>query len=293
MLVAPREGPKADLALGAGRPSRAARVSGEVVRGRVKTAMICSWLLACTACGAIAPANDASPRPSASLRPSAAVAAPAAPCAAVTVTTSIAQVSPACQQLWSSYWVTEVPPANELALEHVPPAPTVANMTNGAVSDQTAQHWADASNWDSGWWKWAQGHDQLFMLRFLVGPSMIPADEVDVLQNGGTVDQPDCNLYPLSWKLFPVDATARAYFARRRLQTTAAYAFVIVYSGPCSETLRSANGTTSTIVDFTQNTTVFQPGVLRKDPVLGDIWFADAGGTCQDPNGPPAAWCGR
>jgi hypothetical protein len=255
--------------------------------------MICSWLLACTACGAIAPANVTSSRPSGSPRPSAAVAAPAAPCAGVTVTTSIAQVSPACQQLWSPYWVTKVPPANELALEGVPLAPTVVNMTNGAVSDQTAQHWADASNWDSGWWKWAQGHDQLFMLRFLVGPSMIPADEVDVLQNGGTVEQPDCNLYPLSWKLFPVDATAKAYFTRRGLQTTAAYAFVIVYSGPCSETLRSANGTTSTIVDFTQNTTVFQPGVLRTDPVLGDIWYADAGGTCQDPNGPPTAWCGR
>src|SRR5580700_224606 len=254
MLVAPREGSKADLALGARRPFRAARVSGEVVRGRAKTAMICSWLLACTACGAIAPANVASPHPSESPRPSAAAAAPAAPCAAVTVTTSIAQVSPACQQLWSSYWVTEVPPANELALEGVPLAPTVVNMTNGAVSDQTAQHWADASNWDSGWWKWAQGHDQLFMLRFLVGPSMFPVDEVDVLQNGGTVEQPDCNLYPLSWKLFPVDATAKAYFARRRLQTTAAYAFVIVYSGPCSETLQSANGKKSTIVDFTQDT---------------------------------------
>lgn len=262
-----------------------------MVRGRAKTAMICSLLLACTACGAIAPEHVAAPSPSSA--PTVADIAPGGPCASVKVTTSIAQVSPACQKLWSAYWVTDVPPSNELTLEHVPLAPSVTNMTNGAVSDATAQHWADASNWDSGWWKWAQGHDQLFMLRFLVGPSMFPADEVDVLQNGGTVEQPDCDLYPLSWKLFPVDATATAYFARRRLQTTAAYVFVIVYSGPCTETLRSASGKTSTVVDFTQDTTVFQPGVLRKDPVLGDIWFTDYGGTCQDPNGPPAAWCGR
>jgi hypothetical protein len=220
--------------------------------------------------------------------------APAAgPCAAVTATTPFEQVSAACQQLWAPYGVSKVPPSNELALEHVPLVSTVTNMTNGVVSDQTAQHWADASNWDSGWWKWAQGNDQLFMLRTLVGPSMIYADEVDVLQEGGTVDQPDCNLYPLTWKLFPVDAVAKAYFARRRLQTTAEYVFVIVYAGPCSETLRSADGRTSTLVDFTQNTTVFQPGVLRNDPVLGDIWFTDAGGNCEDPNGPPAVWCGR
>jgi hypothetical protein len=258
--------------------------------------MICSWLLACTACGALPPANAAPPRPGATspaAAPSGAATAKAGPCAAVTVTTSITQVSPACQQLWSPYGVNEVPPSNELTLEHVPLAPAVVNMTNGAVSDADAQHWADASNWDSGWWKWAQGHDQLFMLRNLVGASLIPADEVDVLQNGGTVDQPDCNLYPLSWKLFPIDAAARAYFARRNLQTTDAYVFVIVYAGPCSEKLHDANGTTSSIVDFTQDTTVFQPGVLRRDPVLGDIWFADAGGDCQDPNGPPAAWCGR
>jgi hypothetical protein len=261
-----------------------------VVRGLATTAMICSWLLVCTACGALAPANVAAPRPGAvGIVPAASTGA----CAAVTATTSIALVSPACQELWSPYGVTDVPPSNELTLEHVPLAPPVMNMTNGAVSDTTAQHWADASNWDSGWWKWAQNHDQLFMLRTLVGPSMIPADEVDVLQDGGTVDQPDCNLYPLSWKLFPIDATARAYFTRRNLHTDDAYVFVIVYAGPCSETLRSANGQTSAVVDFTQNTTIFSPGVLRADPVLGDIWFADAGGNCQDPNGPPAVWCGR
>jgi hypothetical protein len=281
----------AEPALGAGCPPCTARVSGEVVRGRATTATIGFWLLACTACGAVGPANAAIPRPS--VTPTATEAPAKSPCAAVTTTTPIEQVSPACQQLWSPYGVTEVPPSNELALEHVPLAPTVINMTNGAVSDATAQHWADASNWDSGWWKWAQAHDQLFMLRTLVGPSLIPADEVDVLQDGGTVDQPDCNLYPVSWKLFPIDATARAYFARRNVPTAATFVFVVEYAGPCSETFRSASGKTSTFVDFTQNTTYFQPGVLREDPVLGDIWFADAGGDCPDPNGPPAAWCGR
>jgi hypothetical protein len=195
--------------------------------------------------------------------------------------------------LWSSRGVNVVPASNELALERVPAAPAVLNMTGGVISDATAQQWADASNRDSGWWKWAQSQDQLFMLRYLVGPALIPANEVEVLQHGGTVEQPDCNLYPLSWKLFPVGADGKAYFTRKNLPSDDMYTFVVVYSGQCSETLRSSSGATTKVVDFTVDTTVFSAGVLRHDPVLGDIWFADAGGNCQDPSGPPSAWCGR
>ena len=290
MLAAPREGSKAQPPSGAQRPSSAARVSGEVVRGLATTVLIGSWLLAATACGAAVPRHGiTTPSPPAAGTPGIADA----PCAAVTATTPLSQVSIACGQLWSSYGVTAVPPGNELALERVPAVAAVANMTGGAVPDATARHWADASNADSGWWKWAEGHDQLFALRFLVGPALIPAAEVEALQNGGSVDQPDCNLYPLSWKLFPVDAGGRAYFARMNLPSVDAYVVVVLSSGPCSETVHTANGTTTSIVDFTKDTTVFSPGVLRHDPVLGDIWFADAGGNCQDPSGPPAAWCGR
>jgi hypothetical protein len=261
-----------------------------VVRGIATTALMGGWLLAVTACAAAPPGRDLATRTAA-----AATAASVAtdPCAAVTSLTSLGQVGLACQRRWSPYGVSEVPPSNELVREHVPPAPSVANMTGGAVSDATAQHWANASNRDSGWWQWAQAHDQLYLLRHLVGPALIPAAEVETLQTGGTVDQPACNLYPLRWTLFPVGADGRAYFARKNLPTDDAYVFVVVYAGPCSETLHGSSGGRTTIVDFAENTTVFSPGVLRSDPVLGDIWFADAGGNCQDPKGPPAVWCGR
>jgi hypothetical protein len=277
--------------LGVRCPSGAARVSGEVVRGFATTALIGSCLLASTGCGSSVSANP--PVLQTGGVRNAPVVGAGDPCSSVAVTTPLEQVTAACQAVWWSYGVTAVPPTNEPALERVPAAPTVANMTRGAVSNAAAQRWANASNRDSGWWQWAQAHDQLFVLRHLVGPSMIPATEVEALQNGGTVEQPACNLYPISWKLFAVGADGKAYFARRHLQTDAAYVFVVVYTGPCSETLRDSLGHPSTLVDFTENTTVFSPGVLRADPVLGDIWFADAGGNCQDPSGPPAAWCGR
>jgi hypothetical protein len=259
------------------------------------TALAGAWMFAASGCGAAphAVASAAAPtsRPALALAPS--PDAISGPCADVRTTTPIDVVAPGCQALWAPYGVTLVPPSNELALEHVPNAPPVVNMTNGAVSDATAQHWADASNWDSGWWKWAQANDQLFLLQHLVGPALIPAAEVDALQGGGSVDQPDCNLYPLSVKLFAVGAQGKAYFARKRLPTDDDYVFVVVYSGPCSETLRHGDGPTTAIVDFTRDTTVFAPGNFRTDGVLGDLWFTDAGGNCQDPLGPPSSWCDR
>jgi hypothetical protein len=257
----------------------------------VTAVLVCTWLLAASGCGTQAPAHPATSAPSAPPLPAASVSR--GPCDDVTTTTPIDQVATACQELWSPYGVTEVPPSNELELDRVPSAPAVVNMTGGTVSDATAQHWANASNWDSGWWKWAQGNDQLFMLRHLVGPALISSQEVEALQAGARIEQPECNLYPIRSTLFPMSAQGRDYFTRKGLPADDAYLFVVVYSGPCSETFRYPDGRTANVVDFTTNTTVFTPGVLRHDPVLGDLWFGDAGGTCQDPLGPPPAWCDR
>jgi len=254
------------------------------------TALISTWVVAASACGGTPSARTATPHAHDATNRAAAASDP---CANVTTTTPLEEVTAGCQELWSPYGVTEVPPADELQLEHVPPAPRVVNMTGGAVSDATAQRWADASNRDSGWWKWAQAHDQLYMLRFLVGPALIPAVEVEAPQDGATIAQPDCNLYPISATLFAMGTDGRAYFARKHLPTDDTYVFAVVYTGPCSETVTYPGGRSATIVDGTRQATVLSPGYLRSDPVLGDIWFGDAGGTCEDAEGPPAAWCGR
>lgn len=261
------------------------------MRGLATAAVIGASLLTTPGCGATAPVLTA---PETHAVAATGTMIPATdPCAAVTTTTPVDEVTLACRERWSPYDVTEIPPSKELQMEHVPAAPTVVNMTGGAVPDTTAQRWADASNRDSGWWKWAEASDQLFFLRHLVGPALIPAADVEALQNGAAIAQPDCNLYPISSKLFAIGPEGRAYFARRNEHIDDRYVFVVAYSGPCSETVRAADGRFTSIVDLTTTTTVFTPGVLRNDPVLGDIWFGDAGGSCQDPLGPPAAWCGR
>lgn len=186
-----------------------------------------------------------------------------------------------------------MPPVDELQQEHVPAAPTVKNMTNGAVSQADAQHWADASNWDSGWDKWAQANDQPFLLSRLAGPAVISKAEVQALQQGATINQPDCNLYPTSVELFTVGPDGDAYFTREGVPADMAYVMVAVYAGPCYPVATFADGHQQTMPGLSAPETVFVPGKLEHDPLLGDIWYSDAGGNCNDTAGPPAQWCGR
>jgi hypothetical protein len=246
------------------------------------------WVLA--ACGS---SSTRTPSAGSSASPSASVTV-GGPCASVKTTTAIVDVPPACAALWAPYQVTKVPPPDILQQEHVPLAPPVKNTTNGAVSDADAQLWANASARDSGWYKWAEANDQPSFLRHLVGPALINPLEVQAMQQGATILQPDCNLYPTSNTLFKIGSDGQAYFGRKGLPTDNAYVIVVGYTkAPCSETIQYPDGRTATIDDFAQPTVAFAPGKFIRDPVLGDIWFGDAGGSCQDTTGPPPEWCGR
>lgn len=243
-----------------------------------------------SACSSAAPTPTArTPQPAAD-SPSAATNA----CASVHTTTAIDKVPSACQLLWEPYHVTMVPPSDELQQEHVPPAPTVKNMTNGAVSQADAQHWADADNWGSGWFKWAEANDQPFLLGDLAGPANISPDEEAALTAGATIAQPDCNIYPTSLQLYAMSADGGAYFTRKGLPADDSYVLVATFpGGTCTINVSYPDGHKSTLPGLSSTGAVFEPGKLRHDPLLGDIWFTDAGGSCDDSAGPPPEWCGR
>jgi hypothetical protein len=187
-----------------------------------------------------------------------------------------------------------VPPPDILQQEHVPPAPHVVNMTNGAVSQADAQHWADADNWGSGWFKWAEQHGQPYLVRRLGGPAVTSTVEMQALSQGATIEQPECNLYPRAVALFPVGADGKAYFAGKGLPADDAYVLVdTLATGPCAAIVRYPDGRETTLPETLSPVPAFAPGELRHDPVLGDIWYSDAGGNCGDPTGPPPEWCGR
>ena len=186
-----------------------------------------------------------------------------------------------------------VPPPDILQQEHVPPAPRVVNMTNGAVSQSDAQHWADASNRGSGWYKWAEAFDQPYLLPHLVGPALIGPTQEQALEQGARISLPDCAIYPLTNALYPVLADGKAYFASKQLPTDDSYVLVVTYSGPCAATATFPDGHTQSIPETSGPATAFEPGMLRPDALLGDTWYTDAGGSCGDPAGPPPEWCSR
>ncbi|MBV8302216.1 MAG: hypothetical protein JOY68_09885 [Candidatus Dormibacteraeota bacterium] len=187
-----------------------------------------------------------------------------------------------------------MPPYDILSEEHVPAAPPVQNMTDGAVSDETAQLWANASNRGSGWYEWAEANDQPEFLLHLLGPAVVGTpQEQTVLSSGGHILQPACNLYPARNSLFKIELQGEHFFAARGLHLTDSYVLVIQTTpGPCSETLVQADGTQQTVLDYSGTTIAFEPGTYRTDPLLGSLWYTDGGGNCQDA-GAPAEWCGR
>ena len=274
------------------RPSPVVETGGKGIHVRlVIWTMLGGSCLLTSACSgsATTPTARASQSASASAPPSTVATA----CASVHKTTPITKVPTACELLWEPTHDTLVPPVNILQQEQVPPAPPVKNMTNGAVSQADAQHWADAANANSGWAKWAEANDQPFLLTRLSGPALVPTADVQALEQGATIEQPACDLYPTSVALFPIGADGDAYFTHKGLPADMAYVLVIGFTGPCNPVATYPDGHQQTLPGLRTSGTAFEPGKLEHDSLLGDIWYADAGGNCNDPLGPPADWCGR
>lgn len=215
------------------------------------------------------------------------------PCASVKQTTAIQGVPSACAAAWTPFGVTQVPPDDELQLEHVPHAPSVTNKTGGAVSTSDAQRWADANNASSGWFKWAEANHQPALLGKLAGAAVINQSEVDALDHGAVIALPDCSLYPLALSLFKISPDGQAYFARKHLPADADFVFVVRYQSPCIATATYPDGHTAAIDESASQGGVFVPGRLEALGPLGEVWYSDAGGNCDDVAGPPAEWCGR
>src|SRR5215471_17415257 len=164
---------------------------------RLTTAALGGACLLATACSGSA----AAPTPRASHPPSSSPSAETNACSSVHTTTPADMVPVACAELWVPYQVTMIPPSDILQQEHVPAAPTVKDLTNGAVSQAEAQLFGNADNWGSGWFKWAEAHVQPFLISRLAGPANVSPSEQEALSQGAAIEQPDCNLYPNSLTL--------------------------------------------------------------------------------------------
>lgn len=262
-----------------------------------RAATLCLLSLALSACASSGSAHHAGPSattsPPSSTPSAGSSATPevldASACASVTHTTPIGRVPAGCRALWQALGATEVPPYGWE--NKAPRPPRVENRSGGAVTDAEARRWAVAANRANVWFQWAEANDQYAFLSHVVATNLLSPDEARILRAGGRVFQPNCVLFPARVRLFPIDSGDRAYFSARGQFTGDRYVFVNSYHPRCAVTYVTAAGKHGTLATLTTTSVAFNVGSLQDGgPLLGEIWFQTAYGSCAD-QGHPAAWC--
>jgi hypothetical protein len=166
----------------------------------------------------------------------------------------------------------------------------VVNGTNGAVSDTQAQAWALAANRAGVWLQWSEANDQ-FALTSRIEAAQVENAQIDqFMRQGISVIDPSCDLFAEQYRLFPMRAEGSAFFASFGETARDAYVFVEHYPGPCSISGRDAQGHTRTLLSTQSATVSISAGVVRRDALLGQIWFSDGAAFCSD-RGAPIDWC--
>lgn len=184
--------------------------------------------------------------------------------------------------IWQAYDVTLVP--GRAVVSNAPPLPTVRNATNGAVSDTDVQLWVAAEMRTNQYIQWMAANDQTQFNRHLRSDAFLAGPIGQALARGERVTLPACDLYAASVAVVVVDQSIRDLLARRGESTTATDALVMRYAGPCAVT--GANGEVLLSIPPEGGVTV-ETGAIRHDPVLGDIWYSDAGAECRAGASPP------
>ncbi len=135
------------------------------------------------------------------------------------------QASIALQNEWRSYYgigaITVIP--NTTVPYHRPPTPTVANGTNGAIDDATAQRWGDALMREAAWENWAITANQTSLLDS--GEISAPAVTAGIsLPQGATSLRIAGSRWPTALRLVTVSGDARSF-----LKITDTYALIVTF----------------------------------------------------------------
>lgn len=257
-----------------------------VLTGGIRVCLVAMLALALSSCGDPTGGHTATPTPRAPIAPRPSAAAGA--CASVATTTPIEQVPAACATLWAPYGVTKVPPAN--LTDATPQPPPVVNATKGAVSDSQIATWILASNRDSLWYRWAEANDQSSLMPRLGEVSLDPRAELQAMAANEPISQPDCALFPVKLKVFPISTADHRFFVAEGETVGDTYVFVGAYSAPCAVTATDPSGKIVTLASYTSVGVTFFASHLVDDPLLGPLLFYDGAGNCGQ-QGAPTTWC--
>jgi hypothetical protein len=251
------------------------------------------------ACGAAGPASTISPTttstPTASTRPIAsATPAPTGTGLYPRVDTAVASAPSAMGFAWLNLAINKTIPGSDI-FSKAPPMPTVINKTNGALSAVDAQA-IEAALWrETTLLQWAQAHDESgFMINTLLGTQesnfLLPDDQA-ALAEGGTVTDPNCDVFPVSVTVWPHTAGVDAWLTDANQQTAAPVVVMVPFNEANCRLTITVHGKTSTEVADLQDSHGVDPvlwvGEIVDDPTVGPYFKVEASTSCLRPKAVP------
>jgi hypothetical protein len=237
------------------------------------------------------PSATASPRASTSTAPTGVGLYP-------TIDTPVASAPSAMGFAWLNLAISKTIPGSDI-FSKAPQMPTVINKTNGAVSAVDAQAVVAALWREETLLQWAQAHDENgFMFNTLLGTqesNVLLPDAQAALAEGGTVIDPNCDIFPVSVTLWPHTAGVDAWLTDANEQTAAPIVAVVPFHEANCRLTITVHGKTSTEVADLQESHGVDPvlwvGEVVDDPTVGPYFKLEASTSCLRPKAVPAM-CG-
>jgi hypothetical protein len=255
------------------------------------------------ACGGADPSSPVKPAASSTLSPSLRPTASTTPAPIgvglyPTVDTPVASAPSAMGFAWLQLAISKTIPGSDI-FSKAPPMPTVINKTNGAVSNAAAQAVVAALWREATLLQWAQAHDESgFMINTLLGiqeSNFLLPDDQAALAEGGTVIDPNCDIFPVSVTLWPHTAGVDAWLTDANEQTAAPVVAVVPFNEANCRLTITVHGKTSTEVADPQDPhgtdRVLWVGEVVDDPTVGPHFKVEASTSCLRPLAVPAT-CG-
>jgi hypothetical protein len=247
------------------------------------------------ACGGAGPSSTVKPATSSAPTASARVIASATPTPTglghyPIVDTPVASAPSAMAYSWLQLAISKTIPGGDI-FSKAPPMPTVVNKTDGAVSNADAQAVVTALWRESTLLQWAQAHDEsAFMINTLLGTQesnfLLPDDQA-ALGEGGTVIDPNCDVFPVSVTLWPHTPGVDTWLIDANEQTAAPIVAVVPFNeANCRLTITVRGKASSEVADLQDShgvDRVLWVGEVVDDPTVGPYFKVEASTSCLRP----------
>lgn len=251
-------------------------------------------LTACGSAAAIGPRASATPSVTMAPSPSPTVAASAVGMYPA-VDTPLSKAPAAMAAAWEALGIETTIPGNDI-FTNAPPMVTVVNHTEGVLSDADAQAIGAAIWREDTLIQWAEAHDEpAFIAQTLVGPEsdniLVPAAQAALAggpqTGGGTVIDPDCDMFPTSITVWQHTAGVDDWLAVAGFHISAPDVAILPFNeAGCLLTITVKGKTTTQVADTLAPHGVDRAifvGEVADDPTLGPYFKVEASDSCLRP----------